>query len=188
MPAKKDQVDAQINSLLTCETSAECLEIAERLGALLSEDGLSVEVENVLLQLMTAANNKKSGLEREGGLIGVAGIAKVMGAVSVPLLLEVIPNILDLEADKGLPVREAARLALNNILKNVNSHGMKPALLYVLEGTNAKWQTKLATLEILENLASNEPDAIGDCLPDIIPAVTNCMHETKFEVFVINKG
>jgi elongation factor 3 len=185
MPTKMNTEEFKnlIENLYTCESSGECLVIATKLGEAVKETGLvCLSTNKILDQLMEAANNKKSGLEREGGLLGIAGIAKVVGKPIVPYLLPLVPAILDLESDKGLPVREAAHLAISNIFENVPSHGIPFALGFLLEGTNGKWQTKMASLDFLAELGAKFPDEIGECLPDIIPAVSNCMHDTKQEV------
>jgi elongation factor 3 len=185
MPTKMDaeQFKELINNLYTCESSGECLEYAEKLGAAVKENGvLCLSAHGILDQLLAAANNKKSGLEREGGLLGIAGIAKVVGKPVAPYLLPLVPQILELESDKGLPVREAAHLCVSNIFESIDSHGIPFALGFLLEGTNGKWQTKMATLDFLKELGLKYPEEFGECLPDIIPAVSNCMHDTKQEV------
>jgi elongation factor 3 len=182
MSLSLESVEAEITKLLTAETSIECLEISSELGTMLSENGLSTIFDTVLQKLLAAARNKKSGLEREGGLIGIAGIAKSMGSCAVSHFFPYIPTILDLEADKGLPVREAARLALHNIINNVSEHGVTTLLPFLIQGTTGKWLTKLATLELVDDLASKYPFIIATQLPEIIPPVTNCMHDTKLEV------
>ncbi|KAJ3270694.1 hypothetical protein HDV01_007518 [Terramyces sp. JEL0728] len=175
--------DAILNQLITSESSADCLAISGELGNFVKEKGLLVlNTDQIIDKLMEFATNKKSGTERESGLLGIAGIAKIVGGPAAPYLLPCVPAILELESDKGLPVREAAHLAITNIMAAVDINATHIALPYLLDGTTGKWQTKIAALDFLNELAIRAPEQIGDCLPEIIPAVTNCMHDTKQEV------
>lgn len=178
-----------LSQLYTCESSGECLEIARKLALYINDTGLiALQTEKIIDQLMLAAMNKKSGLEREGGLLGIAGIAEICGLKILPFLLPLLPDILDLESDKGLPVREAAHLAISNILDLVDSHGVHMVLPAISKGTSGKWMTKLAALRYFDVLGAKLPKEVCEAMPEIIPAVTNCMHDTKQEVYSFNKG
>lgn len=131
---------------------------------------------------LDACLNKKSGFDREAGALGFASLALVFGKPILPILCPFLAPLLDLESDKGVPVREAAHLAIQNILDLVDEWSITSVLPFLLGGTNGKWQTKLATLDFLQNLAKLFPMAIADTLPETIPPVTNCMHDTKQEV------
>ncbi|KAH6563403.1 hypothetical protein BASA62_008614 [Batrachochytrium salamandrivorans] len=185
MPATSDQL-LQTQDLLvklnTCETSHECLLVATDIGGLVRANLQLLESANVLTFLRASATNKKSGLEREGGLLGIAGIAKVVGRCAEPYLTPLLPMILDSFADKGQAVREAASMAADNIValtQPITAPLLLPALY---DAMTRKWQTKIAAIDVLVTLAKQAPEQIGRALPDIIPAVTDCMHETKAEV------
>ncbi len=179
----KNTTDELLEKLYTCETSFECLNIAEELGRHIQSKGLLLlQTENVLFKLMVAANNRKSGLEREGGLIGLYGIANILGKCALPYLMPLIPDIMDLQADKGLAVREAAKLANSRILELINGNDVHICVPYILDSLKGKWQSKIEALNIVCELSTSYPNEIGYCLPEIIPAVTNCMHDTKLEV------
>ena len=145
--------------------------------------GISTIQKNILFTIyLNACQNKKSGFEREGGALGFAALALVLKKPCLALLLPFVSVLLDLESDKGIPVREAAHLAIQNIFDLVDESCLAPTLTHLLTGTLGKWQTKMATLQFLADFAKKFPLAIADCLPELIPAVTNCMHDTKPEV------
>ncbi|KAJ3335129.1 hypothetical protein HDU91_002319 [Kappamyces sp. JEL0680] len=156
----QEQISDLIAKLYTCESSGECLDIARALGRLVEKKGIaSLQTDNVIQQLYTAASNKKSGLEREGGALGIVGLAEVLGKSALPILLPLLSFLLDMAADKGVPVREAAYMAVETILGQVDEFAVSSALPFLLQGTNCKWQGKLATLEFLTSLAKRYPRA-----------------------------
>ena len=172
-------IQQQIKNLFICESSFECLGIAESLGQELSLHGINIELEWVLKELVAATLNKKSGLEREGGLLGIAGVAKGMKETVLPYLVPLIPIILESQSDKGVPVREAAHLAMTNILDCVCKDAISILMPTLLQGTRGKWQSKIATLKYLESLIDKYPQEICELMPMLIPEITNCLHDTK---------
>ncbi|KAJ3033539.1 hypothetical protein HDV00_006074 [Rhizophlyctis rosea] len=172
-----------LNGLYTCETSDECISIAADLGGTIKTLGLhTLESEGVLNNLRTEAVNKKSGLAREGALLGIAGITRVLGRPGFPYLLPLLPTVLDGYADKGQPVREAAESAALAIIALPSPHATKLILPILYDAMERKWQTKVGALQLLGKLAANAPAQIGIMLPEIIPRVSDCLHETKSEV------
>lgn len=172
-----------IESLFSCESSGECVEISKLLGEQIKLKGYGLfNTESILPKLLSAINNKKSGLEREGGALGIVGISLVLGLGCLPLLMPLLPVLLELQGDKGVPVREAGYMAVKQILASCDEWSLPLVLEYLLKGSNGKWQAKLATCEFLLELSNRFPNAMADRLPEIIPAVTNCMHDTKLEV------
>ena len=56
-----------------------------------------------------------------------------------------------------------------------------PALLEVMK-PQVKWQTKMGSLKMLSSLADACQVEVSICLPDIVPAVTECMTDIKKEL------
>ena len=176
-------VQELLAQLYTCETSQECLGIAEDLAGNLKSAGVpSLEAFGVLQNLKSAIINKKSGLAREGGLLGLAGLAKGMGRMAEPHLLPLLPLVLEALADKGQPVREAAQLAAERIMDLPSEEATKMVLPILYEAMTKKWQTKIVALELLETLVDKAPNQISFHLPTIITHVEEAMHDTKTEV------
>lgn len=56
-----------------------------------------------------------------------------------------------------------------------------PALLEPMQPA-VKWQTKMGALKMLSTLGENNPTEVSICLPEIVPAVTECMTDIKKEL------
>ncbi|KAI9492941.1 P-loop containing nucleoside triphosphate hydrolase protein [Zychaea mexicana] len=191
MAVPTTDVAATIADLLkkinTAPTSEECDEVARQLAKIVKDGGLILlKHHGILDKLNSAARNKKSGMEREGALIGFNALTDVLGNSGVPLLLQYLGLFLDLYADKGTVVQEAAQMASETLVNAVRpeaAHILLP-ILYDGMGHNGskKWQTKLGALQLLDKYTKRSPEQIGECLPQIIPVVSNCLSDTKAEV------
>jgi elongation factor 3 len=178
-----------LNKINTAPTSDEVEQAAQELAKLVQTKGMiMIKTYNILEKFSTSTKNKKSGLEREGGLIAFNAMGEVMQHEVEPLLLEYLDTFLDLYADKGAVVQEAAQVASRTLVDMIPAEATK-ALLQVLlkgmgfgNGNSKKWQTKIGALKLLQRFTERAPEQIGECLPEIIPAVSDCLADTKKEV------
>ncbi|TPX71914.1 hypothetical protein SpCBS45565_g00827 [Spizellomyces sp. 'palustris'] len=172
-----------LNQLYTCETSDECVSIAADLGGVIKSIGLhTLQTCGVLENLTQQAQNKKSGLAREGALLGLHGLARVLGRAGEPYLLPLLSIILDCYADKGQPVREAGEMAVGTLMSLPSPYATRIVLPMLYDAMGRKWQTRVGALEVMGKLANSAPEQIALALPEIIPQVTECLHDTKTEV------
>ncbi|KAG0199386.1 hypothetical protein BGX33_011674 [Mortierella sp. NVP41] len=175
-----------LSQLYTAATSEECDAIARDMAARVEKEGLiSLKSNNILANLEAECKNKKSGLAREGALIGICALADVLGRPSEPFLMPLLPLILDLYADKGPVVQDAASRAALAIMANMPSQSapiVLPILFQSIGGPGKKWQTKVGALQILADLSNASPIQVGIALPEIIPIVKDCLSDTKKEV------
>lgn len=166
---------------------------AEQLAEYVNKNGLRVvQSECILDSLVKASKNKKSGYEREAAAIGLDAIFVKVGGKNAPSplgaepwLLHVLPSILELYADKGDVVRQAAETAASSLLSLVPPEAAPEFLnvLYeVLGSSSAKWQAKVGALKLLGRLSASASEQIGDELVELIPYLTKAMHETKAEI------
>ncbi|KAJ3177907.1 hypothetical protein HDU87_004189 [Geranomyces variabilis] len=177
------RIQALLDSLYTCETSDECVSIAADLGAEIKTVGLaSLEASGVLANLSAQAQNKKSGLAREGALLGMHGLVRSLGAAGEPYLVALLPVMLDSYADKGQPVRDAAEMAVASLLAVVSPYSARNILPLLHDAMTRKWQTMVGALDALAKLATIAPEQIALSLPEVIPHVTERLHDTKDEV------
>ncbi|KAI9278161.1 P-loop containing nucleoside triphosphate hydrolase protein [Umbelopsis sp. AD052] len=187
-PQEPVTVQALIKELWTSATSEDCDAAAHQLADIIKKQGIaSLKVHGVLESLANGAKNKKSGLEREGALIGFNALAEVLGHQSEPILLPYVPIILDLYADKGSVVQETAELAATNIVKDIPAEAYKALLPVIYEGLGVngskKWQTKVGALKMLTRLGEIAPTQIALSLPELIPIVSDYgLTDTKSEV------
>jgi elongation factor 3 len=182
-------VNDLLSKINTAPTSEEVEQAAQDLAKTVQEKGfIMIKQYKILDQLLASVKNKKSGLEREGGLIGFNAMEEVLRHEIEPLMIQHLATFLDLYADKGGVVQEAAQTASRTLVDMIPPEATKVLLPALLEGmghnssSSKKWQTKIGALKLLERFTERAPDQIGECLPEIIPAVSDCLSDTKKEV------
>lgn len=184
--AEVSELTEMLSQLYTAATSEECDAIARDMAAQVQKDGLiKLKSSNILANLEAEAKNKKSGMAREGALIGICALADVLGRPSEPFLLPLLPSILDLYADKGPVVQDAASraaLAIMAVMPSQSTPTVLPVLFQSIAGPGKKWQTKVGALQLLADLSNASPIQVGIALPEIIPIVKDCLSDTKKEV------
>ncbi|CAO3616971.1 unnamed protein product [Cunninghamella echinulata] len=134
-------------------------------------------------------------MERESGLIGFKALAEVVKEPITPIILDYLVLFLDLYADKGQVVQEAAEYASRAIVDMIPPEAAKVLLPLLYEGmgtsisvkgeksvVSKKWQTKVGALKLLKRYTERAREQIGELLPEIIPVVSNCLSDTKKEV------
>lgn len=135
---------------------------------------------------MESIKNKKDLAAKETSLILVASIAAAMGQTAMPYLISSVPSTLDGMADKQKTVVRAAKQAFQAIYDIVVAapNSIKAFLPHLLAAlpTDKQWQGKVEALKALVNLAKVAPNYIDHSLPEIIPAVSLCMWDSKPEV------
>ncbi|KAF9308255.1 hypothetical protein BG003_011382 [Podila horticola] len=185
-PSDISDLTEMLSQLYTAPTSEECDDIAREMAAKVVKEGLiSLKTNNILGNLEQEAKNKKSGLAREGALIGLCAFAEVIGRPSDPFMLPLLPLILDLYADKGVVVQDAAAraaVAIMGIMPSQSAPIVLPTLFQCISGPGKKWQTKVGALQLLADLSNASPIQVGIALPEIIPIVKDCLSDTKQEV------
>ncbi|CAO1635571.1 unnamed protein product [Sympodiomycopsis kandeliae] len=183
-----------LEALYKAPSAEDCHKAADGLAEYINQHGLRVvESEGVVDSLVKAAKNKKSGYEREAAAIGLGAIfSKVAGKNATSplgaepwLLPQTLPTLLDLYADKGDVVQEAAQNAVSQLFTLPPPEAVPEFLetLYAtLSSSASKWQSKVGALKLIGKLADAYSEQIGEQLPTLIPYVTNAMHETKSEI------
>ncbi|KAI7899717.1 P-loop containing nucleoside triphosphate hydrolase protein [Cokeromyces recurvatus] len=101
-----------------------------------------------------------------------------------PHLITLMSPLLELQASKDKSLAELAGQVTRNLVKAFNPIATRHIVTYCLEGleNSKKWQTKMLSLEVIEILAAVNPMQILNCLPVIIPVVSDCMWDTKPDV------
>ncbi|KAI7864502.1 P-loop containing nucleoside triphosphate hydrolase protein [Spinellus fusiger] len=185
-----------IKQINTAPTSDEVDQAAHDLAKTVKEGGVVIlKHHNVLENLEASCKNKKSGLEREGGLIGFNAMIEVIGHPIEPIMIGYLGLFLEMYADKGTVVQEAAQRAAETLVSKVPPEAAKILLPVLFEAMGAcinggkapskKWQTKVGALKLLKEFTARAPEQIGEALPTIIPVVSNCLADTKSEVATV---
>ncbi|KAI8981601.1 P-loop containing nucleoside triphosphate hydrolase protein [Mycotypha africana] len=185
-------VEESLNKINTAPTSAEVEQAAQALAELVQSKGMiMIKTYKIFDKLLASIKNKKSGLEREGGLIGFNAMAEVMTHEVEPLLINYLEIFLDLYADKGQVVQEAATVVSRTLVDMIPPEATKILLPVLFKGmghgcgNSKKWQTKIGALKLLQRFTERAPEQIGECLPEIIPAVSDCLADTKKDVATV---
>ncbi|KAF9279503.1 hypothetical protein BGZ68_007877 [Mortierella alpina] len=183
--SEMNELTEMLSNLYAAATSEECDVIARDMAAKVQTQGLvTLKTNNILANLEAECKNKKSGLAREGALIGICALAEILGRPSEPFMLPLLPMILDLYADKGPVVQDAASRAAQAIVATMPSQSapiLLPILFQSIGGPGKKWQTKVGALQLLADLSNASPIQVGISLPEIIPIVKDCLSDTKKE-------
>lgn len=164
------------------------LEVADRktASAELSASCVSVSDLKAAVALLGAAlADDKNKVACEGALVALAEIA-VLGRHVEPLLLPVLAKVLDLCADKNPAVAAAAVAASKAIVLDSNPAAVRLFIPVLLAADNlqAKWQGRVAALDLITALASNPKvmPHVALCLPDIVPATSPSLNESREQV------
>ncbi|KAJ3073487.1 hypothetical protein HDU98_001415 [Podochytrium sp. JEL0797] len=189
----QETVVALLKELYTAETSDEVVLAAQAIARLSlgesAEQGPRTLIDfGILDSLEAAAKDKKNGLAREGAMLGFGALFKASGAKGcVPMILNRYgPLIMELCADKGNVVREAAFDAIKAFFNLASPEATAPHLLPFLYEhglpSARKWHTRVVALELLNQLAARAPEQIGANLVSLIPVVSDCINDTRTEV------
>jgi elongation factor 3 len=184
-----------LQAIFTAPSAPECAQAASQLCEHVNANSLRVlHEQGIITSLVAAASNKKSGYERESAAVAVEALAyKCGGKNATPFALGADPWLLDafllplleLYADKGDVVREAAEKAATALLSlapQESAPDVLQRLFKVLQDGSVKWQTKIGALKLISRLSESASEQIGELLEDLIPVLTTSMHETKAEV------
>ncbi|KAI5309713.1 hypothetical protein KEM55_002584 [Ascosphaera atra] len=210
-PPTDAEVASFLNTIFNGQESQQCLDAAYGLtNVLISSAGFrGLRSYNLLREIQKAAGDKKSGAKRESAML-------ILGALfeqfpprhrlsEVVFLIEnggVLDIALDLLADKGAVVREAAKYAIDALVANLKEESLvsalMPAVVRYLQKSTAKWQGAVEAYKLLGQMAEKTMtpganreeqavkdllrDAMGKRLKEIIPVVESGMHDLKGEV------
>ena len=137
---------------------------------------------DTLTTVLSTGDKKKAG-ERETALYVLDNIIVTHGLASGPYVYKFLGSVLTLLADKhSRGVQNAADKTANAIIDNLTPVAKRAVCLtYLVEGLNiqAKWQTQAGALRLITKVATDAPQEIGSCMPDLVPAVAPMMCESK---------
>ncbi|OOF91218.1 hypothetical protein ASPCADRAFT_211501 [Aspergillus carbonarius ITEM 5010] len=211
IPPTAEEIASIVNTIFNADTSQQSLDAAYALTNLLIQSvGCSgFQKYNLLPEIKKAATDKKNGARRESAML-------ILGALferfprehplsEVVFLLQdggVLNLALDLLADKGAVVRDAAQYAIDALFACLKAealvNALLPAITAYLHQNTAKWQGFVGAYSLIEKMATKAQmgagtleeerekdvlrEAMGKTLKDLIPLVESGMHDLKNEV------
>ncbi|KAJ3115960.1 translational elongation factor EF-1 alpha [Phlyctochytrium bullatum] len=190
MSGKDDKVVTLVSELLVTLTTSKSADerktAANDLAGIVKAAGVLKGLKTYAItdKLKKAAEDKKNQVAREAAMVAYGAIAEALGRSGEPYMLQALPVVLNALGDKIAPVRQAADVAAKALLSHAAPYCVKNFVPVLLEQlTNEKkWQTKVGSLQVLSSFAATAPTQIAACLPEIVPAVSDCMWDTKPEV------
>ena len=139
--------------------------------------------QNVVTRLKSGCQAKTLTNARQGALFGFECLAGVLGILFEPFVIVVLEDMLKLIGDKKDVVREAAVDASRIVMSNLTSHGVKMVLPTLIKAFNAvQWRTKRASIMMLGAMAHAAPKQLANCLPQIVPKLTEALKDAQSRV------
>ncbi|THU96325.1 polyketide synthetase [Dendrothele bispora CBS 962.96] len=185
----KAPVDGQVDvSALFVADKAAREAAVSHLAAVAAKEGPSaLESSGFQAAVLKALADKKSPAAREGAAEAVLGLAK-NGAVKAlePTFTSsgIYAALIETFADKMPAPRTVAVEAVRVYAASMNPWGtalILPALLHEIK-TAGKWQVKIGSLVVLNQLVASAPAQTARLMPDIIPVLSEAIWDTKADV------
>ncbi|RHZ65942.1 putative translation elongation factor eEF-3 [Aspergillus thermomutatus] len=131
-------------------------------------------------------NNKKDATARERACEAIRAIAshQTIAPGVEPHLVSLLGPVLAAAGDKMTSVQKAAQGAALAIVQGINANAVKavvPIILNSLQNAQ-KWQEKMCALDCLNCLVESAPAQLSFRVPELIPAISEAMWDTKADI------
>jgi elongation factor 3 len=174
-----DTINAAWTSLTSAADAAAHAAAASQLSA-----ALKTQKAGVVGAVVAAMDFSQKGPARLGALFLVEALAKELGLVAEPYVLETIPHLLDLASSKVKPEAVQAVAALNAVASSMSKHSLDYVLPMLFAGiaSEKNWQTRVAAFNVIEARVDAAPVELAAQLPVIVPELTGHLWDTKAQV------
>mmetsp|Transcript_2433 Transcript_2433/g.3685 ORF Transcript_2433/g.3685 Transcript_2433/m.3685 type:complete len:1030 (-) Transcript_2433:2210-5299(-) len=165
------------------------VELAEALGSADSIDNLVAHLKTGAkafggIAALKAALESKAIPTRTAALESIPKIVEEVGVAAEPFLVPLIPTILEQTGDKQSAIKNAAEAAARAIVDASNANAVVTVLGNLYEGMDTKKHptSKEIAVSLVGNLVLRHPVQITKALPDLVPAVSAVMNESKASI------
>jgi HEAT repeat protein len=167
-----------------------CEKYGERRGAAFGLAGVvkgfgisSLKKYGIAAILQQGLEDRASAKSREGALLGFECLCEKLGKLFEPYVIQMLPLLLVSFSDQVLAVRESAECAARAMMSQLTGHGVKLVLPSLLKGLEDKaWRTKQSSVQLLGAMAYCAPQQLSQCLPKIVPKLTEVLTDTHPKV------
>ncbi|QPG73213.1 translational elongation factor EF-1 alpha [Brettanomyces nanus] len=134
-------------------------------------------------KLDKAVNDKKNAFNALEAVVHIASEDDLSSSVE-PYIAELVPSVCAKCGDKKEEVREQAEKALLALARAITPSSIKYFLPKLIDSlaTTSKWQEKIADLKAISILVDTAKDQLALRMPELIPALSEAMWNTKIEV------
>ena len=124
---------------------------------------------------------------RHGALVAIAAICETMGHAVEPFLMALLPQVLELYADKQKFVKDTATLAGDALINIMSTFAAKYVLAMVFErattgGPAGKWEVQVAGLDMITKISAKAPEQVAQCLSETVTCTSDLMNASKKQV------
>eukprot|EP01038_Epipyxis_sp_PR26KG_P012917 gene12917-17311_t len=149
-------------------------QISKKLG-ILSEECQSII--NVMI------NKLEGDSSREIGIILLNAICKVLKHSVEPFVIPLVPRLLSFHADKSQVVRDMSASIGIELMQTINSNSFRVVFPMLTAGmVMDDWRIKVGSLNFLKAISPRVSRQLTPLLPQIIPLVSECIHDSKKQV------
>ncbi|KAG9151609.1 hypothetical protein Leryth_019963 [Lithospermum erythrorhizon] len=188
MQSKQDDAPALILRLLDQLMKSD--NYGERRGAAFGIAGVvkgfgisSLKKYGIVIVLREGLANRNSAKGREGALLAFECLCESLGRLFEPYVIYLLPLLLVSFSDQVVAVRDAAECAARAMMSQLSAQGVKLVLPSLLKGLEDKaWRTKQSSVQLLGAMAYCAPDKLSQCLPKIVPKLTEVLTDTHPKV------
>ncbi|CAL4944079.1 unnamed protein product [Urochloa decumbens] len=188
MVSKQEEGQALVSRLL--DRMMKCDKYGERRGAAFGLAGVvkgfgisSLKKYGIAATLRQSLEDRMSAKSREGALLGFECLCEKLGKLFEPYVIQMLPLLLVSFSDQVLAVREAAECAARAMMSQLTGPGVKLVLPSLLKGLEDKaWRTKQSSVQLLGAMAYCAPQQLSQCLPKIVPKLTEVLTDTHPKV------
>ncbi|KAJ6761628.1 TRANSLATIONAL ACTIVATOR GCN1-RELATED [Salix koriyanagi] len=188
MQSKKDDAPALVSRLLDQLMNSD--KYGERRGAAFGLAGVvkgfgisCLKKYGIAAAIRESLADRSSAKHREGAQLAFECFCETLGKLFEPYVIQMLPLLLVSFSDQVVAVREAAECAARSMMSQLSAQGVKLILPSILKGLEDKaWRTKQSSVQLLGAMAYCAPQQLSQCLPTIVPKLTEVLTDTHPKV------
>ncbi|KAL4445680.1 hypothetical protein ABPG74_006231 [Tetrahymena malaccensis] len=139
----------------------------------------SIEQLNIFKYIDEDLEQKKDGQQKESILTLIICFLDVLGRVFEPYVSRVIKVLMHFFAETNETIKDLALSATKLLMSRLTGYGVKIILPQLLKGLEeSAWRAKFNNIWALGNMAFCSPKQMSQCLPQIVPQLSNCLSDT----------